>query len=480
MNSKTHGLLLGQCLSALPVGPSLLLAILAFIWPAVPMRAQTLRERLQASEAQDRANEIIRKERALRNMQQGPGEPANRGSSRTVHQGPSESALKADRVNAIMKDARAAADRGDLREAVRLARAAQPIAQSDQFKAELATWIQALEANIARNAAWQAAEALRLQGNAAGARGDRVEALRLYRRALATDPNCLDENGKKFVADLEIRLNALGSMQQAAAASAQNRRAAPSELDFMTEYTQAVDARHVPSGLPKSVEDSIPPTPAGERLRKGYQAIADEDWTVAKAWFEDALSHEPTDAGLKRLVALAEFTLNYRRRPMAPADTPIPPVPVTASSQPSATATASGAAATKANQKPDPLDIPARLAAAPPELVARAMASRDRYNKMSGEHHIVARSVATSISARARASAAFVQYNQEHGDRNVLARAKFTNAAMRGEGYSKEQLEAQFQKALLEYYILTGGDGTHAPGVGGSPAVDEIAMVGKG
>lgn len=80
-----------------------------------------------------------------------------------------------------------------------------------------------------------------------------------------------------------------------------------------------VDARNVPTGLPKSVEDNIPKTPAGDRVRKGFQAIMNHDWKVARAWFQDAHNHEPGDAGIKRLVDLAEYTLHKEQQPRPPA-----------------------------------------------------------------------------------------------------------------------------------------------------------------
>jgi tetratricopeptide (TPR) repeat protein len=76
-----------------------------------------------------------------------------------------------------------------------------------------------------------------------------------------------------------------------------------------------VNGQKVPSGLPKFVDDAIASgysdAPAGvsDRVRKGYQAVADHDWKAARAWFGDALNHDPQDAGLKRLTELADFTL---------------------------------------------------------------------------------------------------------------------------------------------------------------------------
>lgn len=81
-----------------------------------------------------------------------------------------------------------------------------------------------------------------------------------------------------------------------------------------TGFTQApntdplvVDARNVPSGLPKAIEESLPKTPAGERLRKGFQAIMNHDWKVALAWFKDAARLEPNDPGIERLALLADY-----------------------------------------------------------------------------------------------------------------------------------------------------------------------------
>jgi hypothetical protein len=75
-----------------------------------------------------------------------------------------------------------------------------------------------------------------------------------------------------------------------------------------------VDARGVPTGLPKSVDDAIvagyasAPPGVSDRVRKAFQAIAAHDWKVARAWFQDALIHDPTNIGLKRMVDLADFT----------------------------------------------------------------------------------------------------------------------------------------------------------------------------
>ena len=49
-----------------------------------------------------------------------------------------------------------------------------------------------------------------------------------------------------------------------------------------------------------------------ERIRKGFQAIDKpdhQDWKVARAWFQDALNREPTNVGIKRLVALCDYSM---------------------------------------------------------------------------------------------------------------------------------------------------------------------------
>ena len=76
-----------------------------------------------------------------------------------------------------------------------------------------------------------------------------------------------------------------------------------------------VDARNVPTGLPKSVAAEIPDTPAGNRVRKGFEAIQDHDWKVALAWFQDALNHDPGNAGIQRLIELAQYTMERAKRP---------------------------------------------------------------------------------------------------------------------------------------------------------------------
>jgi len=75
-----------------------------------------------------------------------------------------------------------------------------------------------------------------------------------------------------------------------------------------------VDARNVPSGLPKALDDAIAAAygsaPAGvnNRVSKGFQAVQIKDWKVARAWFQDALQLDPDNQGLKKFIALCDYS----------------------------------------------------------------------------------------------------------------------------------------------------------------------------
>ena len=91
-----------------------------------------------------------------------------------------------------------------------------------------------------------------------------------------------------------------------------------------------VDARNVPSGLSKAVDNAIAsaysdaPPGVSDRVRKGFQAVADRDWKVAQAWFEDALNRDPGNANLKHLVAILDETPKGKKPASSPSPDAVP------------------------------------------------------------------------------------------------------------------------------------------------------------
>lgn len=207
-----------------------------------------------------------------------------------------------------------------------------------------------------------------------------------------------------------------------------------------------VDACDAPSTLSKSVDSAIPNTPAGNRVRKGFEAIQKGDWTVALAWFRDARTKDPRDPGIERLVDLAEFTLEYRNRVKTPA---------TAVNAPSA-------------QQKTPTLEETRISTGGDQGFPKA--------------NSVELSAAQNLAAQRRAAAAFKKYVEKYGDQHILERVKIVQGARQGEGFTNQELKVQLQKALIDvrsHYRKMYPDGP--PGsVGGSPAVEEIAIGGKG
>lgn len=84
--------------------------------------------------------------------------------------------------------------------------------------------------------------------------------------------------------------------------------------------TSVVDGRNVPTGLLKALENAIAityssaPPGVSDRVRKGFQAVMERDWKVAKAWFQDALKLDPNNAGLKRLVVITDISRQPNKR----------------------------------------------------------------------------------------------------------------------------------------------------------------------
>jgi hypothetical protein len=70
------------------------------------------------------------------------------------------------------------------------------------------------------------------------------------------------------------------------------------------------------SDLPKVAE--IENSPAAGKARKGLQAVANHDWPVALAWWQEALQEDPDNAALKRSVDMAQWVIDWRVRNAKP------------------------------------------------------------------------------------------------------------------------------------------------------------------
>ena len=164
-------------------------------------------------------------------------------------------------------------------------------------------------------------------------RKDWDNAIRSFEEALDRDPDDPDLNDwlKRAKAEkAKARMPAVASPSRPAPTNdskivdTRNEPAGPGgKSDFKGAFAKpaptvpsgdpmVVDAPNVPSGLPKALDNAIAtayssaPPGVSDRVRKGFQAVMDRDWKVAKAWFQDALNRDPTNAGLKRLVALSD------------------------------------------------------------------------------------------------------------------------------------------------------------------------------
>lgn len=126
-----------------------------------------------------------------------------------------------------------------------------------------------------------------------------------------TDSEGVDATGLRGSNGTPAGLKETGLRGSGATAELRGAKTAPAQSPDLDPMV--VDARHVPSGLPKSIAAEIPETPAGDRVRKGFEAIMDHDWNAAHAWFQDALNHDPGNAGIQRLVDLADYTIKYNK-----------------------------------------------------------------------------------------------------------------------------------------------------------------------
>lgn len=193
------------------------------------------------------------------------------------------------------------------------------------------------------------------QGIAAFSRGDWAEAVRFFQLSLDNDPG--DSVVSANLANARERLRVANESKAASAKiddllDGYSRSVTPMNssggLDFDQGSTEpapqaagkgvkasqpldfgdptVVDARNAPSGLPKAIEAEIPATAAGDRVRKGFQAIATHDWKLAIAWFGDALNHDPHNAGIARLLDLSRFTFEHETQRKQTASSTTPPV----------------------------------------------------------------------------------------------------------------------------------------------------------
>lgn len=159
--------------------------------------------------------------------------------------------------------------------------------------------------------------------------GDYPAAISFFQQALAHQPDNASSI-QKWLADARESLQSReqdkitsSDMRQALQDFGEGLTAAPAPSAPAEPEAAVVDARKVPSALPKSIETAIaaayPGSPAAvtDRVRKGFEAVMNQDWHAAKAWFEDALNREPDNAGLKSLVALADYTRERNKQAAA-------------------------------------------------------------------------------------------------------------------------------------------------------------------
>jgi len=89
-----------------------------------------------------------------------------------------------------------------------------------------------------------------------------------------------------------------------------------------------VDARNLPPAVSKDIDRAIKgayPNASPEvveRLKKAFTAVENRDWKVAKAWFQDALKRDPTNAGLQRFVILTQDPADLKKVQAPPAPPP--------------------------------------------------------------------------------------------------------------------------------------------------------------
>lgn len=156
--------------------------------------------------------------------------------------------------------------------------------------------------------------------------GDYETAITFLQKAIAQNP----DNAASLQSQVAAIRQRLQNREQDKAISAnmqrgldtlvQNLTATPPSSILQPVEPPVVDARNVPSDLPRSVENAIDAAyrnaPAGviDRVRKGFQAVMNQDWKVAKAFFQEALNRDLDNAGLKSLVTAADSSLDRAKQ----------------------------------------------------------------------------------------------------------------------------------------------------------------------
>jgi hypothetical protein len=91
------------------------------------------------------------------------------------------------------------------------------------------------------------------------------------------------------------------------------------EKQYTSSDPKVVNGCNEPSGLGKRIDSAITavygnaPEGVSDRVKKGFQAIKNNDWLVARAWFQDAWLRDKDNAGLKRLIDLCEYTISQKK-----------------------------------------------------------------------------------------------------------------------------------------------------------------------
>lgn len=135
-------------------------------------------------------------------------------------------------------------------------------------------------------------------------------------------PQTPEEEFRAFL-DSAASLIAMGKRDQARAELDEALRLFPDDQEALALSQQmegpatitgasVVDARSlVPFGADLPKVEEMEGSPGVDEWRKGMQAVANYDWPVALAWFQQALLKDPNNQGLLRVEYLAKFMIAY-------------------------------------------------------------------------------------------------------------------------------------------------------------------------